>query len=206
MIGSIYLIGGGEIRNGETIEIDNELKKIAPEKSTFVFFGTAANDNHNYINTIRTTFGDWFNVVAPTEQDGLQFAIASIQSASVIYLGGGITQSLIDYFKKGHLVEHLIAARNRGTHIAGMSAGALALSSWYVHEEDQVMELRQGWGLVPLCTFVHAQQHSALKAEEIWRDKKNIHLCSFVAIGESAAWCINSIGTKKIGSGEIWLR
>ncbi len=206
MIGSIYLIGGGEIRNGETLEIDNELKKIAPEKSTFVFFGTAANDNINYINTIRTTFGDWFNVVAPTEEDGLQFAVSSIQSASVIYLGGGVTQSLIDHFEKWQLIEHLIVAHNRGAHIAGMSAGALALSSWYVHEEDHVMELRRGWGLVPLCTLVHAQQDSVLTAETIWRDKKNTHPHSFVAIGEGAAWCIHPNGAKKIGSGEIWLR
>lgn len=206
MIGSIYLIGGGEMRNGETLKIDNELKKIAPEKSTFVFFGTAANDSPDYINTVKTAFGDWFNVVAPTEEDGLQFAITSMQSASVIYLGGGITQSLVDYFEKGHLIEHLIAARNRGAHIAGMSAGALALSSYYVHENDSVMELRQGWGLVPLCTFVHAHQDSVISAEAIWRETKNLPAHSFVAIGERAAWCIHPDGTKKIGSGEIWLR
>jgi len=37
MRSSIYLIGGGELRDGETYQIDEDLKSLAPKGSTFVF-------------------------------------------------------------------------------------------------------------------------------------------------------------------------
>ncbi len=204
MKGSIYLIGGGEIRKGETVEIDNELREIVPETSTFVFFATAAGDSSDYIHTIKSVFGDKLHVIAPTEADGPEFAISAIQSASIIYLGGGTTQLLVDLFVKWGLVQHLERARERGVHLVGMSAGALALSTWYIDENENNMELRQGWGLVPACVLVHAKQDSSTRAENIWKDSKEAYSNLFLAIGEGAAWRINTTDAQKIGNGDIW--
>ncbi len=204
MKGSIYLIGGGEIRDGETIEIDLELKRIAPTKSTFVFFGTAANDNINYINSIKSIFEDRFNVIAPTEKDGPEYAISAIQSASIIYLGGGTTELLLNLFDKWGLVNHLTLALDRGVHIAGMSAGAQALSSCYVHEDGGPVELRRGWGFVPVCILVHANKDSFVRAKTLWRNDKYAYSNYLAAIGEGVAWCVESSGARKIGGGKIW--
>lgn len=204
MIGSIYLIGGGEIRNGETHQIDEELKSIAPEESNFVFFGLAAQDSVEYSNTITSVFGDKFTVLVPTEEKGRDYAISAIKSASVIYLGGGDTDRLVRLFSEWGLVEYLTAALDRGVHIAGMSAGALALSSWYIHEDNDVFEIRKGWGIVPIGALVHANQNSFERAKSLLANFHRDNDCSFIAIGEGAAWRISKSGDQKIGSGDIW--
>ena len=205
MTGSIYLIGGGEIRDGETHQIDEDLKSLASKGSTFAFFGFAAQDSVAYSDAITSVFGDKFKVLVPTEKKGREYAINAIKSSSVIYLGGGDTDQLMRLFSEWDLVEHLIAAFERGVHIAGMSAGALALSSWYIHEDNDVFEMRKGWGIAAVGTLVHANQDSFGKAKSLWADLHRDNECSFVAIGESAAWRISTSGEQKIGSGDIWI-
>ena len=204
MIGSIYLIGGGELRDGETYQIDESLKSLAPVGSTFVFFGSAAQDSSEYADAIASVFGDKFKVVTPTVKKGRQYAIDAIKSASVIYLGGGDTDLLMRFFSEWNLVEHLGDALKRGAHIAGMSAGAQALSAWYVHDDDDVVEVRKGWGVVPIGVQVHATQNSFAKAKTVWANFHEADKYSFVAIGEGAAWCVDAWGEHKVGLGTIW--
>lgn len=204
MKGSIYLIGGGEIRDGETHQIDEELKSLAPEGSNFVFCGFAAQDNAAYADAITTVFGDKFKVLIPTKKKGREFAINAIKSSSIIYLGGGDTDQLMRLFSEWDLVEYLAKALERGVHIAGMSAGALVLSSWYIHEDNDVFEIRKGWGIVPVGVLAHANQNSFENAKSLWTNFHRDNECSFIAIGERAAWCISTSGEQKIGSGDIW--
>ncbi len=203
MKGSIYLIGGGEIRKGETAAIDDELKNLTPPNSTLVFFSTAASDSQEYINTIEAVFGSTFKIIAPKESDGLAFALSAINSASIIYLGGGSTELLLNHFDKWNLVPALKQVLGRGVHLVGMSAGALALSSWYINEDKNIMELRRGWGLVSACTLVHAHQDSSSRAESLWKDNQEAKTYKFLAIGEGASWRVNQTGEQKIGDGEI---
>lgn len=204
MKGSIYLIGGGEIRKGEIAEIDNELKEIAGKDSTLVFFGTASGDSPDYIKTIQTVFGEEMKVITPTLDDGIEFSISAINSASIIYLGGGDTDLLLDHFEKWELVKHLETALLRGAHVVGMSAGALALSTWYIDEHNDQMELRRGWGFVPACVLVHANVESKARAEGIWSKSPDAHKTTFIAIGEGAGWRINPVDEGRVGSGNIW--
>lgn len=204
MKGSLYLIGGGEIRTGETAEIDDVLKTIAPKGTKFVFFGTAAGDSLGYTNSIKSVFSDDYCVIVPTEQDGPEFARSAIESASIIYLGGGKTDLLLDLFEKWKLVELLQNALDRGTHLVGMSAGAQALSTWYAHEDGSSMELQRGWGFLPLCTLVHAHMDSIAHIKKTWEENIDLHENSLIAIGEAAAWCVSPTGTQKIGPGKVW--
>lgn len=204
MTGSIYLIGGGEIRDGDTQTIDHELRSLAVEGSIFVFFGTAAQDSVEYSDAIKSVFDNKFKVLISTEEKGREFAINAIKSSSVIYLGGGDTDRLMRLFSEWKLVEYLSAALERGVHIVGMSAGAQALSNWYIHEEGDDLEIRKGWEIAPVCTLVHANQVSFEKAKSLWANFYKGDECPFVAIGENAAWRISASGEQGIGSGDIW--
>lgn len=204
MTGSIYLIGGGEIRDGETKLIDEDIKSLAPVGSTLVFIGFAAQDNVGYSDTIKSVFGDKFKVLVPTKEKGRDYALEAIKSASVIYIGGGDTDLLMRMFSDWNLVENLLAALERGAHVAGMSAGAQALSTWYLHEEGDGLEIKKGWGIASVCTLVHANRDSVGKAESLWMNFQRDEECSLVAIGEGAAWRISPTGEQKIGSGDIW--
>jgi peptidase E len=205
MIGTIYLIGGGEVRNAETLEIDEDLKSLAPAGSTFVFLGFAAQDSSGYSDTIESVFGDKFEVLVPTEKKGRNYAIDALKVASIVYIGGGDTDLLMQLFTKWNLLEHLTAAHQRGVHIAGMSAGAQALSSWYVHEDNDIFEIRKGWGIVPVGVQVHTNQNSFSKTESLWATSTDARTYPFIAIGERAAWRIDSLQEQRqIGPGTIW--
>jgi hypothetical protein len=204
MRGSIYLIGGGELRDGETRPIDEDVLSLAPEGSTFVFFGFAAQDSTAYANAITSVYGSKCKVVIPTEKKGRDFAINAIRSAAVIYLGGGDTDQLMRVFSEWDLVEYLNTALMKGVHVAGMSAGAQALSTWYIHEDSDVFELRKGWGVVPVGVLVHANPNSLDKASSLWSSRQMTGTCPFFAIGEGAAWRIDSSEQHKVGLGTIW--
>lgn len=204
MKGTIYLIGGGEIRRGETAEIDNELKELAPTNGVLAFFGTAARDSLEYSKTIESVFKNELKVITPTEKDGREFALSAIHTASIIYLGGGTTELLLDLFEKWRLIEPLRDALNRGAHLVGMSAGAQALSAWYFHEDEDFMELRRGWNLVPVCVLVHANEYSVARAKILWEESQTESSIPFIAIGEGTAWRVSPSDAQKIGNGEIW--
>lgn len=204
MTGSIYLIGGGELRDGETHQIDEEIKSHAPGGSTFVFIGFAAQDSTGYSDSIKSVFGDKFSVLVPTEEKGRDYAISAIKSASVIYIGGGNTDLLMKLFSEWDLVTHLIAALKQGAHVAGMSAGAQALASWYLDENSDSLELKKGWGIVSACVQVHANQNSVSKGKSLWLNSHRNVDCPFVAIGEKAALLITPEAKQKVGTGDIW--
>lgn len=204
MTAKIYLIGGGEIRNHETHEIDEDLKSLAPAGSSFVFLGFAAQDSKGYADTITTAFSDKFEVLVPTEEKGREYAITALEAASIVYLGGGDADLLLELFAKWNLLEHLTAALERGVHVAGMSAGAQALSSWYVREENGKIEMRKGWGIIPVSVLVHATQDSFKKAESSWSTLANVQKYPLMAIGERAAWRVDAQHQRQVGPGIIW--
>jgi peptidase E len=204
MSGTMYLIGGGELRNGDTQLIDEDVLSLAPKGSTFVFFGFAAQDSTDYASTISSVYGDKYTVVVPTVAKGREFSIDAIKSADIIYLGGGDTDLLLQVFAQWGLIEHLRAAIDQGTHVAGISAGAQALSTWYVYEDNDIFELRKGWGFVPYGVLVHANPSSFDKAKLLWSDQGVPDTYPFIAIEEGAAWRVSDLEVIKVGSGNIW--
>ncbi|MFA6397115.1 MAG: Type 1 glutamine amidotransferase-like domain-containing protein [Sulfurimonas sp.] len=205
MKGHILLIGGGEIFKKETSVIDDAIKILALKGSSLVFFPTAAGDSQGYIDTIVDTFGDTFEVIGVIEEKGKKFAEDALLSASVIYLGGGKTELLLDLFERWNLVPLLYKALERGGIISGMSAGAQALSDEYVDYDEHNMEVKKGWGLVPIFCMVHSQQTSAKKAKDVYESVDDNLKNTFVAIGENAAWQIDALGERKIGIGNAWV-
>jgi peptidase E len=205
MTGTIYLIGGGEIRNNGTQLIDQDLSSLAPKGAEFVFFGTASEDNNDYAEVIKTVYGSHFEVKIATRKKGKGYAVRAIESASVIYLGGGQTELLLKLFSEWDIKDHLFIAMKRGAHIAGISAGAQALSSYYVDEESELPCVKKGWGLVHGCVYVHANLDSLKNAKKLWAEHSRASQYPFIAISENTAWRISLKGEEKIGTGEIWL-
>ena len=204
MKGKIYLIGGGEIAKGETKIIDESIKQSASRGSLFVFFPSAAGDSAGYIKIIEAVYGEYFQVVAATKEKGRSFVQDVIKKATVIYLGGGTTKLLLDFFEEWELALLLREAYEGGAIIAGMSAGAQALCAYYIHDEDELFELRKGWGFVPMCCLVHANETSFVKAKKLYSDSRGEEGVKIIGIGEKAAWCIDRSGEHSVGNGMIW--
>jgi peptidase E len=207
MNNNIFLIGGGEIARGETREIDEVIKNSASEGSSLVFFGTAAGDAEGYGDVIDEIFGGYFKVTIAAESKGREFSENAIKNASVIYLGGGITKLLMDHFEKWNLVPFLCEAIDRGTVVAGMSAGAQALATWYIHEDGELQEIRNGWNLTgrSLGVLVHATKDSFHQAENLFSNSQFTN-SKLYGIGERSALLCNPKNSNvlKIGNGIIW--
>ena len=144
----ILAIGGGELKNRETLSIDEyiaaEAKKAAGEnRPCGLFIPTASHDCMPYYNTFHKVYTGLFNVktdVALTvgrEIDPEKMR-AKFERADFLYVGGGDTVFMLDHWKKSGLLQFIRDAYERGVLVAGLSAGAIC---WFEEMySDSVVE------------------------------------------------------------------
>ena len=155
----VICIGGGEIKNRETLAIDEyiaaEAKKAAGERRACgLFIPTASHDCMPYYNTFHKVYTGIFDIktdVALTvgrEFDRVKMA-AKFARADFIYVGGGNTVYMLEQWKETGLTELIRAAFERGVLIAGLSAGAICwfedMYSDSVVEGEYAMYSGLGW-------------------------------------------------------------
>jgi peptidase E len=150
-------------------------------------------------------FGDVLEVVPVIEAGGREHAAEQLQTAQAVYLGGGRTELLLSLFEKWNLVDDLKQLLDRGGIVAGISAGAQALSAAYADfEERATMETKRGWDFAPVYCLVHAKEDQIEKTLDTYRASGESATLSFVAVGERAAWHIHDGTAEKIGEGPVW--
>ena len=144
----ILAIGGGELKNCETLSIDEyiaaEAKKAAGEnRPCGLFIPTASHDCMPYYNTFHKVYTGLFNVktdVALTvgrEIDPEKMR-AKFERADFLYVGGGDTVFMLDHWRKSGLLQFVRDAYDRGVLVAGLSAGAIC---WFEEMySDSVVE------------------------------------------------------------------
>ena len=130
----ILAIGGGELKNRETIAIDTYLaeqaKKAAGDRRACgLFIPTASHDCMPYYNTFHKVYTGLFDIktdVALTvgrEVDREKMR-AKFERADFLYVGGGDTVFMLESWKESGLLDFIREAYDRGTLVAGLSAGA----------------------------------------------------------------------------------
>ena len=144
----ILAIGGGELKNRETLSIDEyiaaEAKKAAGEtRPCGLFIPTASHDCMPYYNTFHKVYTGLFNVktdVALTvgrEIDPEKMR-AKFERADFLYVGGGDTVFMLNHWNKSGLLQFIRDAYERGVLVAGLSAGAIC---WFEEMySDSVVE------------------------------------------------------------------
>lgn len=155
----ILAIGGGELKNRETLEIDTyiaaEAKKAAGERRACgLFLPTASHDCMPYYNTFHKVYTGIFDIktdVALTvgrEIDAEKMR-AKFEKADFLYVGGGNTVYMVEQWQKTGLLSYIRDAYERGVLIAGLSAGAIC---WFdemytdsLIEGEYAVYLGLGW-------------------------------------------------------------
>lgn len=132
---TIVAIGGGEIKNKTTLEIDKYIASLAvaragDRRANALFVGTASHDYLPYYNSFRKTYTSVLGlkcdvaltVYKKTEAEKLR---EKFDAADLIYVGGGDTLFMLASWKESGILPLIREAYERGVILAGLSAGAI---------------------------------------------------------------------------------
>jgi cyanophycinase-like exopeptidase len=127
----LVLIGGGEFSFGETREIDERLvRAVPPDRRTIAFLPTASGSAEyathigNYFRSIDPTL-QTINVPVYRHRDARrQKNLNLIASAGMVYLGGGVTNNLLETLRDSPAELALRDAAANGAVIAAIGAAA----------------------------------------------------------------------------------
>ena len=134
-MGKIIAIGGGELRERTTLQIDEYIASLAKarageRRANALFIPTASHDFMPYYNTFHKVYTGVFDIktdVALTvfKEPDFEKLKGKFEKADMIYVGGGDTVFMIEEWKKSGLIALIEDAYRRGVIIAGLSAGAI---------------------------------------------------------------------------------
>ncbi len=210
----IIAIGGGEIKNKTTLEIDRYIASLAKEhagevRANALFIGTASHDSMPYFNSFRKTYTSVFDIKAEValivygEMD-MQKIADKIDKADCIYIGGGDTLFMLEKWKELGLDKLIIDAYNKGKIICGLSAGAIC---WFkdMYTDYEIMRgqsadyvLKKGLGILDGCMCPHFDDREQDFLEAL--KKGDIKSCYCVE-NNSAIEFVDGVFTKSISSG-----
>ena len=159
----IFLIGGGEISKRETEEIDRKALAARTKSGPIIFIGAAAGDSEDYYECFKNYYASMcddkeFATLKSTAST--KEAKKTLLSASLVYLGGGRTETLYDVLQNWGGKELLEEASGAGVILAGLSAGAYVLAKEWRHFEDGKVETGPGFGLADVIIECHSTDKS----------------------------------------------
>ncbi len=179
---TIIAIGGGEIRNKTTLEIDRYIAQKAKlhagdKRANALFIGTASHDSMPYFNSFRKTYTSVFDIKAEVAlmvygEMSIEKIASKIDMADAIYIGGGDTVFMLSKWKEFGIDKLLIDAYDKGKIICGLSAGAIC---WFtkMYTDFEIMRgesseyvLKDGLGVLDgaMCPHFNEREEDFSKA------------------------------------------
>lgn len=135
--GWLVLMGGGEFSFGETEEFDRFFIEKVPETNRRVAFLPTASGSTEYAVHLGEHFRkldpsiELFNVPVYRDRDAKRVKNAErIREAGAVYLGGGVTNTLVSTIRGSVVEEAMREVLDRGGVVAGIGAGACAFGRW----------------------------------------------------------------------------
>ena len=129
---TIVAIGGGELKDLETLPIDRAIVRLSKKKRPrALFIPTASNDAAGYWETFQFVYGEKLGCETDVlflirERLSKKQIEEKVLSADIIYVGGGNTIRMLRIWKKYGVDKLLRRAYEKGVILSGLSAGAIA--------------------------------------------------------------------------------
>lgn len=164
---NLFLIGGGVMRNEETVNLDKWLIKKAKRgtnKPKVLFVPTASQDLPVYITDFTnryTSYGSQVDVLLlASKHPALVDVRNKILTADLIYFGGGNMDFAFEKFNKYKMESILDQAAQKGILIGGLSAGAAMFGDSFLDFEwDGTrfanFKLNDGYGWINYTIWTH---------------------------------------------------
>ena len=183
------LIGGGEVGRGstsyETKEIDQEIIKMTnKEHPNFLFIGLASSFSDSYYDIMKKIYKNLGCETSYLKKKNIinnkDITENKILNADIIYIGGGDTIKLLNEIKENSLEILLKKAYEKGTVIAGISAGSIALSkegfsdSLILRGESNNYEFIKGLNFsdISVCPHYNSTEQKTNELEEKIENKE----------------------------------
>lgn len=176
----IIAIGGGEVSQNQTYEIDKFIVESSKkENPNFLFIPTASKDAEPYIKIIKELYESLgcktdtlhLSNVEVNREDVNQ----KIEKADIIYVGGGNTAYMMEVWKQYSIDKELIKAYTRGKVLAGLSAGSIC---WFIagHSDSEFIEdvenprykWVKGLGIIPYLHCPHYDEPERAGFDELF--------------------------------------
>ncbi len=207
---NIIAIGGGSLKKKQTLPIDRFIVRLAGIKSPrALFVPTASIDQVDYCETFDRIYGDLLgcrtdHLLLYRRLGDRASADKKIESASLIYVGGGNTLRMMKMWRHLGIDKLLIKAGKRGTVLAGLSAGAICWHEWG-HSDSRAYSGKKNWSYIKvrslgLCQGLYCphldseKRHTSFKKMVARENMVGIACDNFAAIhyDGSGATCISS--------------
>ncbi len=210
----IIAIGGGEIKNKTTLEIDRYIANLAKEhagekRANALFIGTASHDSMPYFNSFRKTYTSVFDIKAEVAlmvygEMSIEKIAGKIDMADCIYIGGGDTVFMLEKWKEFGIDKLIIDAYEKGKIICGLSAGAIC---WFtdMYTDYEIMRgqsseyvLKKGLGVLEgaMCPHFNDREEDFTLAL-----KKGVISSAYCVDNDCAIEFVNGKFTKVISAG-----
>jgi dipeptidase E len=131
---NIVAIGGGLIRERETLSIDRFIRDLSGKSvPNLLFLPTASHDNDGYCDVVLEVYGSELGCTVSdlklmSQKPSSNEIEEKILGADIIYVGGGNTKSMLEVWQSHSVDKLLRQAAVNGTILSGLSAGAVC---WY---------------------------------------------------------------------------
>ncbi|MDR1026587.1 MAG: peptidase E [Lactobacillus sp.] len=194
----IVAIGGGAIKfkrkrydfaTAQTTPIDKEIIKLSGQKNpTLCFIPTASMDSKSYTKIIKYHFGKSLGckvkvlnlVTNPPSFDKIE---KIIMGADIIYVGGGNTRMMIEFWHKLGVDKVLKRAYDGGKVMCGLSAGAICWFKFgnsdsnkieFGKEKSMIKVSALGWIDAVLCPHYDAEAERKPSLKEMMKKEKKL--------------------------------
>lgn len=188
---TIVAIGGGELRERETLRIDATIVELAARRRPrALFVPTASNDAEGYWETFRSVYGEELGCATDVlwsydRYESAHDAARRIDAADIVYVGGGNTLRMMKRWRRLGIDAMLRDAAARGAVMSGISAGAICWfrygtsdSRRFYDPTDETLIRVSGLGLVDAVVSPHhvREPHRAAGLREVMRRTSGVGL------------------------------
>lgn len=176
----IIAIGGGEVSQNQTYEIDKFIVESSKkENPNFLFIPTASKDAEAYIEVINNLYENlgcttdtlYLSNVEVNKEEVNQ----KIENADIIYVGGGNTSYMMEVWRQYSVDKALIRAYTSGKVLSGLSAGSIC---WFIagHSDSEFIEdverpkhkWVKGLGIIPYLHCPHYDEPERADFDEFF--------------------------------------
>lgn len=140
-MGRIIAIGGGELREHETLPIDKHIVKLTNKQNPIaLFIPTASYEPEGYIETFNKVYGE----ILGCKTDTLYLLNGELSDneikekilrADIIYVGGGDTINMLSVWRSKKVDEYLKEAYLNDVILCGLSAGSIC---WFTYGHSEI--------------------------------------------------------------------